>query len=158
MRVAALQTEIVWEDPGANFARLRPWIASAAAAGARLAALPEMFACGFTMNAERVAEPVGGPSASRGFLDSPVVRDCDQAAWIVTRRDALFDHVVGNVAAWRVDDMDALLLLFGSAARLRLGRIEDNGDVAILLAECLVKLLEQAQASEFERMRSVSAV
>lgn len=63
MRVAALQSDIVWEDPEANFRRLRPWIASAAAAGARLLALPEMFSCGFSMAAERIAEPEGGPSA-----------------------------------------------------------------------------------------------
>ena len=66
MRVAAIQSDIVWEDPRANFERLRPWVAAAAAAGARLVALPEMFACGFSMTA-RVREPVGGPSAS--FLE-----------------------------------------------------------------------------------------
>src|SRR5688572_7491229 len=63
MRVAAIQSDIVWEDPPANFERLRPWLAAAAAAGARLVALPEMFACGFSMKAERVREPEGGPSA-----------------------------------------------------------------------------------------------
>src|SRR5690606_5315567 len=34
----------------------------AAAAGARLAVLTEMFAVGFSARPERVAEPVGGPS------------------------------------------------------------------------------------------------
>lgn len=62
MRVAALQTDVVWEDPAANFARLAPKIAEAAAVGARLVVLPEMFACGFSMNARSVAEPEGGPS------------------------------------------------------------------------------------------------
>jgi predicted amidohydrolase len=63
MRVAAIQSDIVWEDPPANFERLRPWLAAAAAAGARLVALPEMFACGFSMETGRVREPEGGPSA-----------------------------------------------------------------------------------------------
>jgi predicted amidohydrolase len=63
MRVAAIQSDIAWEDPGANFERLRPWLAAAAAAGARLVALPEMFACGFSMETERVREAPGGPSA-----------------------------------------------------------------------------------------------
>ncbi|HYU16218.1 MAG TPA: carbon-nitrogen family hydrolase [Candidatus Acidoferrum sp.] len=63
MRVAAIQSEVVWEDPPANFERLRPWIAAAAAAGARLVALPEMFACGFSMETSRVREPPDGPSA-----------------------------------------------------------------------------------------------
>jgi predicted amidohydrolase len=62
MRVAAIQSDIVWEDPTANFERLRPWLATAAAAGARLVALPEMFACGFSMKTERVREPADGPS------------------------------------------------------------------------------------------------
>ncbi len=64
MRVAALQTDILWEDPEGNFRRLDPWLAVAAAAGARLAVLPEMFACGFTMRSERVAEPPEGTSTA----------------------------------------------------------------------------------------------
>lgn len=63
MRVAAIQSDIAWEDPEANFERLRPWVAAAAAAGARLVVLPEMFACGFSMATERVREPPDGPSA-----------------------------------------------------------------------------------------------
>jgi len=62
MRIAALQSDIVWEDPEANFDRLEPWIEAAAGAGARLLALPEMYACGFSMATGRIAEPVGGPS------------------------------------------------------------------------------------------------
>ncbi|HEX9733649.1 MAG TPA: nitrilase-related carbon-nitrogen hydrolase [Thermoanaerobaculia bacterium] len=62
MRIAALQSDVVWEDPDANFARLEPWIAAAAAAGARLLALPEMYACGFSMATERIREPPDGPS------------------------------------------------------------------------------------------------
>ncbi|MCP4658358.1 MAG: carbon-nitrogen family hydrolase [bacterium] len=62
MRIAALQSDIIWEDPPANFERLEPWIRAAAASGARLVALPEMYACGFSMAAERIGEPVEGPS------------------------------------------------------------------------------------------------
>ena len=64
MRVAAIQSDIVWEDPEANFERLRPWVAAAAAAGARLVVLPEMFACGFSMATDRIREPEDGPTAS----------------------------------------------------------------------------------------------
>jgi predicted amidohydrolase len=66
MIVAALQTSIVWEDPAANFARLRPKLAAAAAVGARLIVLPEMYACGFSMNTAAIAEAPEGPSV--GFL------------------------------------------------------------------------------------------
>jgi predicted amidohydrolase len=62
MKVGALQSDIVWEDPAANFARLRPWVEVAAASDVRLLALPEMFACGFSMATDRIAEPAGGPS------------------------------------------------------------------------------------------------
>jgi predicted amidohydrolase len=64
MRLAALQFDTAWEDPRANFRRLEPWIASAAAAGARLLVLPEMFACGFSMDTTRVAEAPEGPSTA----------------------------------------------------------------------------------------------
>src|SRR5690606_10841840 len=63
MRIAAVQSDIAWEDPEANFARLRPLVAAAAAAGARLIALPEMFACGFSMETARITDDEDGPSA-----------------------------------------------------------------------------------------------
>ena len=64
MKLAALQSDIVWEDPEANFERLEPWIARARNQGADLLAFPEMYACGFSMATERIAEPKDGPSAS----------------------------------------------------------------------------------------------
>ena len=64
MRVAAVQHDIAWEDPPATFARVAPLLAQAADAGARLAVLTEMFASGFSMHTERIAEPPDGPSAA----------------------------------------------------------------------------------------------
>lgn len=64
MRVAGIQLDTVWENPQASFERARPWVAAAAAAGARLCVLPEMFACGFSMNTQVNAEPPGGPSSA----------------------------------------------------------------------------------------------
>ena len=52
MRVAAIQHDIVWERPVDNFRRLAPMIAQAADGGARLVALTEMYATGFSMAAE----------------------------------------------------------------------------------------------------------
>ncbi|WAS92121.1 carbon-nitrogen family hydrolase [Nannocystis punicea] len=68
MKIAAIQSDIAWEDPEANFTRLRPWVAAAAAAGAKLVVLPEMFACGFSMATANIAEPPGGPSTR--FLEA----------------------------------------------------------------------------------------
>ena len=64
MRVAAIQHDIVWEDRDATLAHVAPLVASAADEGARLIVLPEMFAVGFSMAPERVAEPADGPTSS----------------------------------------------------------------------------------------------
>jgi omega-amidase len=63
VRVAVVQHDIVWEDKDANFARLAPMVASAAAAGARLVVLSETFSTGFSMRTDVIAEPEGGPSS-----------------------------------------------------------------------------------------------
>lgn len=62
MKVAAIQHDIVWEDKQANLAQVRERIAEAAGAGARLIALTELFATGFTMNSTEHAEGHDGPT------------------------------------------------------------------------------------------------
>jgi predicted amidohydrolase len=64
MKVAAIQQDIIWEDPKANFEALAPRIAGAAGAGAGLVVLTEMYATGFSMHTEVTVEPVGGPASS----------------------------------------------------------------------------------------------
>ncbi|HVB52726.1 MAG TPA: nitrilase-related carbon-nitrogen hydrolase [Candidatus Acidoferrales bacterium] len=64
MRVAAVQCDICWEDRSASLARLHPMVEQAADAGAELIVLPEMFAVGFSMDTERVAEEEDGPTAA----------------------------------------------------------------------------------------------
>jgi predicted amidohydrolase len=54
--------DLAWEDVAENHRRARRRLEEAKAAGARLALLPEMFCTGFSMNAERIAQPPGGPS------------------------------------------------------------------------------------------------
>ena len=60
MNVLALQHEIAWEDKPVNFARVRKLLSEAAPARNSLVALPEMFATGFSMNADAIAEEYGG--------------------------------------------------------------------------------------------------
>jgi len=60
MNVLALQTNIVWENKAANFATVRRLLTEAAPEKGSLAVLPEMFATGFSMNAEAIAEDYGG--------------------------------------------------------------------------------------------------
>jgi len=62
MKVAAIQHDITWENAQATREHVRPLIAQAAHAGARLIVLTEMFATGFTMYPERIAEDEGGPN------------------------------------------------------------------------------------------------
>jgi len=64
VKVAAIQHDVVWEDRDATLARVAPMVAHAVDEGARLVVLPEMFAVGFSMAPERVAEPTGGPTAT----------------------------------------------------------------------------------------------
>ena len=62
MKVAAIQHDIAWEDAPTTRERLRPMIADAAAQGAELIVLTEMYATGFSMHPERIAEDEGGPN------------------------------------------------------------------------------------------------
>jgi predicted amidohydrolase len=64
MRVAGIQSDLAWEDPASNRAALLPRIEAAAAQGARLVALPEMWATGFSMRVEATSESIDGPSAT----------------------------------------------------------------------------------------------
>ena len=68
MRVAAVQHDIVWADRDANFAALSLLIREAAANGARLVVLTEMFSTGFVVDRDDIGEPAGGPSSA--FLSS----------------------------------------------------------------------------------------
>lgn len=55
MRVAGIQFDISWEDPAESFRLVTPLLRQAVDGGARLVALPEMFATGFSMDAAGVA-------------------------------------------------------------------------------------------------------
>jgi len=63
MKVAVVQHDIVWEEAEATLARLAPQVERAAVAGARLVVLTEMFATGFSMATDRIAQDVDGPSS-----------------------------------------------------------------------------------------------
>ena len=60
MQLAGLQFDIVWEDKQANFAKVRKLVKEAGLERNALLALPEMFATGFSMNTDKVAEEYGG--------------------------------------------------------------------------------------------------
>ena len=64
MRIALVQMDLAWEDVPENHRRAARLLEEAAAGGARLALLPEMFSTGFSMDSRRIAQPPGGPSES----------------------------------------------------------------------------------------------
>ncbi|HEX3337393.1 MAG TPA: nitrilase-related carbon-nitrogen hydrolase [Jatrophihabitans sp.] len=78
MKVAAIQHDIDWENPAATRERVRPMIARAAGDRARLIVLSEMYATGFSMHPEQIAEDEGGPNEQ--FL---VERAAEHDAWLV---------------------------------------------------------------------------
>jgi predicted amidohydrolase len=84
MRIAAVQHDIVWEDPAATREHVRPLVASAADHGARLIVLSEMYATGFSMNPERVAEDEGGPN-ELFLLEQAATHDAHVIASIAQR-------------------------------------------------------------------------
>lgn len=97
MKVAGIQADLAWEDPAANFARFGPLVERAAKAGAKLVALPEMFATGFSMATDRVAEPDGGPAAA--FLaEQAVSRDVVVVGSVATNGRAARPQNLGLAA------------------------------------------------------------
>jgi len=55
-----VQTDIAWEDKARNFERVLAQVEEAEFEPGSLIVLPEMFATGFSMNVDEIAEPRGG--------------------------------------------------------------------------------------------------
>ena len=62
MLVVGCQFDIVWEDKPANFAQVRKLLATSAIEKGSLIVLPEMFATGFSLAVDEIAEETGGPT------------------------------------------------------------------------------------------------
>ncbi|TKJ32301.1 nitrilase-related carbon-nitrogen hydrolase [Blastococcus sp. CCUG 61487] len=92
MRIAVVQHDIVWEDREANFARLAPQVARAAAAGGDLVLLSETFSTGFSMT-PGIGEPEDGPSAT--FLRD---RAAEHGIWVGGSCPEIADGVPGGEA------------------------------------------------------------
>jgi len=60
MTIVGLQFDIAWENKPANFSTVRRLLTQAAPQKDSLVVLPEMFATGFSMNVNVIAEPYGG--------------------------------------------------------------------------------------------------
>lgn len=62
MQVVACQLETVWEDKPASHQRVREMLAATAIQPGALVVLPEMFATGFSMHVDAIAETADGPT------------------------------------------------------------------------------------------------
>src|SRR5260370_37228090 len=60
MEIIGLQIDVAWENKPANFEKVRRFLRESPIEKGALVVLPEMFATGFSMNAEAIAEPYGG--------------------------------------------------------------------------------------------------
>lgn len=67
MNVVLCQSNIVWEDPQANFIRVRQMLGGGEISAKSLVILPEMFSTGFSMNVDKLAE--GEPAQTSAFLE-----------------------------------------------------------------------------------------
>lgn len=80
LTVTLIQTEIIWEDIPANLAMLDSKI-DGISEKTDVIILPEMFSTGFTMNVEKVAEPMTGTAVS----------------WLVAKARQQQAHVAGSI-------------------------------------------------------------
>ncbi len=60
MNIAGLQFDIAWENKRSNFEKVSRLVEAANLTPGTVLALPELFAVGFTMDTERLAEDAGG--------------------------------------------------------------------------------------------------
>ena len=66
MKVVLCQLELAWEDPGANYEKIRQLLAGREGLDGSLIVLPEMLATGFSMDVGTVA--ADEPGRTQGFL------------------------------------------------------------------------------------------
>jgi len=75
MNIVAVQFDIVWEDPAANWAKVRALLEGTRVDAGSLIVLPEMFDTGFSMDVQRTAQ--GLERASESFLrELAAATDC----------------------------------------------------------------------------------
>jgi omega-amidase len=105
LRVALLQMDLAWEDVAENHRRAAVLLGQAAAGGARLSLLPEMFSTGFSMDSRRIAQPPGGPSETflreeAGRLGMWILASVPEAGEPAPRNMALLVSPDGSVVRY----------------------------------------------------------
>ena len=100
MIVAGLQLDIAWEDPAENFRRTGVLVREAVDRGARVLALPELFATGFSMRSEEMAARA---AEVRAFLANTAV---GHGVWVIGGQIAMGGRVA--FVSWCLRVCDAV--------------------------------------------------
>ncbi|GAA3909096.1 amidohydrolase [Halomonas cibimaris] len=76
LTVSLIQSDLRWEDPAANRRRLERQLGDLGGDDTDVIVLPEMFATGFTMNARKMAEPMGQSPSVAWLCQQAKARGC----------------------------------------------------------------------------------
>ncbi|MDX1685049.1 MAG: amidohydrolase [Saprospiraceae bacterium] len=92
MKITLVQFDIQWEDAPANLKKVDQLIRPLK--DSDIIILPEMFSTGFSMNAESLAEPMGGPTVNEmkkwaGQLDALIM-----GSVIIMDKDAYYNRMI----------------------------------------------------------------
>lgn len=105
MKVALLQSKLIWEQPLANrqiFAKkLEPLIGKV-----DLIVLPEMCTTGFSMNASALAEPMGGPTTTWFKEQARLTGAVVTGSFICQENDSYFNRLIWAQPDGKLDYYD----------------------------------------------------
>ncbi|OCB77343.1 amidohydrolase [Flavobacterium crassostreae] len=93
MKIALIQSSIVWQNPEANRVYLEQKIHSIPA-GINLIVLPEMFTTGFTMHPEQVAEPMNGKTVQWMQALAKAKNTAITASIVITQNNAYYNRLL----------------------------------------------------------------
>ncbi|WP_435139928.1 amidohydrolase [Formosa sp. A9] len=93
LKIALIQTDLVWEQPQANISALTQHI-EAIREAVDLIVLPEMFSTGFTMNAQAQAETMDGPTVTWMQNQALSKQTAILGSLVITENEQYFNRLV----------------------------------------------------------------
>jgi len=107
LRVSLVQSELHWEDPEANRRLLDSRMGTLDGSRTDLIVLPEMFATGFTMNAEIMAEPADTSPTIEWMRRQARERDCIVTGSLaIAERGSCYNRLVWMTPAGQMSVYD----------------------------------------------------
>lgn len=96
LRVSILQTDIAWENKQDNLRRLREKLETLRGA-AEIVVLPETFSTGFSMNTDKLAEPVTGDTITTLRQWASEYRIAIAGSYISRERHAYYNRAFSSL-------------------------------------------------------------